>query len=75
MDENTPKQPTHQVVPMAALVVVVELLEAIKERDPALANLVRERLEKFASTQVQIAQDYPGSIELVQLVAKGLEDD
>jgi len=75
MEEENEKPYAYSPVSMALLIIVVEMLETIKVRDPEFASALAERLERFEGSQEEISSQNPDSMKLVHLIAKGLKND
>lgn len=66
-----PKDNPLTSLPIAAVMLITETLQAIAETDPALTDKLIKRFKALADSP--IGEDNPTSLELVALITKEME--
>lgn len=69
-EEEKNKQEPMTVIPISVLLIMIELLEELKLKDPEFINNLHKRLIKIKDTT--LGKTYPKSVDLIEVLAKQL---
>jgi hypothetical protein len=64
------KQEPTTVIPIAVLLVMIEMLEEMRVKDPEFIDKLIQRLSKIKETS--LGEAYPKSVDLIAVLAKQL---